>query len=239
MIAHGVLAVHLVVGCHDGPGIALADGDLEASEIELAGGTLRETLIDTGAVGLLRVDGEVLGRYACTLTLHALDIGSSDLTREQRILGVILEVATTEGIAVQVHTGAEDDVAAILLGLVADGFAHLADELGVPCRGEARANGEGCGVIGLVGTLTRRVDTDACRAVGEDSGRDAETRDGGRGSCGSCHKIGLTAHNGLITEEVVGTSYEELCLLLEGHSLEHLVDIVGAELWLGICCHSE
>ena len=52
-------------------------------------------------------------------------------------------------------------------------------------------------------------------------------------------KIGLTAHNGLITEEVVGTSYEELCLLLESHSLEHLVDIVGAELWLGICCHSE
>ena len=61
VIAHGVLAVHLVVGCHDGPGIALADGDLKASEIELAGGTLGETLIDSRAVGLLRVDSEVLG----------------------------------------------------------------------------------------------------------------------------------------------------------------------------------
>ena len=61
MIAHGVLAVHLIIGCHDGPWIALAYGNLKTTEVELAGGALRHALVDGRTVGLLRVHSEMLG----------------------------------------------------------------------------------------------------------------------------------------------------------------------------------
>ena len=219
VVAHRELAVHLIIGGHDGPGVALADGNLEATEVELTGGTLRDALVDTGTIRLLRVDGEVLGRDACSLALHALDIGGGNLSCEEGILGVILEVTSAEGIAVEVHTWAENHVAAVFLGLVADGFTNLAHELGVPCGSETGADGEGGGVVGLVGTLARGVDTDTGRAVGEYGGRDAETGDGRRCTCGSCHEVGLAAYNGTCAEEVVCTSHEEFCLLLKGHCL--------------------
>ena len=208
MVAHGVLAVDLVVGGHDGPGVALADGDLEAAEVELAGGALGDALIDGRAVGLLGVYGEVLGGDACALALHALDIGGGDLTRQQRVFRVVFEVTSAEGIAVEVHAGAEDHVAAILLGLVADGLADLRHEVGVPGGGETRADGEGRGIVGLVGTLAGGVDAHAGRAVGEHGGRDAETGNGGRGAGGTCHEVGFAAYDGACAEEVVCTANE-------------------------------
>ena len=84
-VAHRVLAVHLVIRRHDGPRVALADGNLEAAQIEFAGCTLAQTLVDGGAVSLLRVDGKVLGRDASTLVLNAVDVGGSNLTRQQRV----------------------------------------------------------------------------------------------------------------------------------------------------------
>ena len=67
VIAHGVQTVNLVVGGHNGPRVALAYGNLEAAQVELAGGTLADVLIDAGAVSFLGVDGKVFGRYAHTL----------------------------------------------------------------------------------------------------------------------------------------------------------------------------
>ena len=78
----------------------------------------------------------------------------------------------------EVHAWSEDDVAAVFLGLVADGFTYLAYEFGVPGRGETRADGEGGGVESLVCSLTGGVDAYACRAIGEDGGRDAQTGNG-------------------------------------------------------------
>ena len=78
----------------------------------------------------------------------------------------------------QVHTWAEDHVAAVFLGLVADGLSHTADELCVPCGGQTGTDGEGCGVVGLVGALARGVDAHAGRTVGQYGGWDAETWDG-------------------------------------------------------------
>ena len=40
VVTHRELAVDLVIRGHDGPGITLADGNLEAAEVEFAGGTL-------------------------------------------------------------------------------------------------------------------------------------------------------------------------------------------------------
>ena len=206
VVAHRILAVDLVVGRHDGPRLALTDGYLEAAEVDFAGSTLADTLVDAGAVGLLRVHGEVLGADADTLLLYALDIGGGNLSREQRVFGIILEVAAAERVAVQVHARAEDDVAAVFLRLIADGLSHLAYQLGVPRRGQTGADGEGGGVVGLVRTLTGGIDAHAGRAVGKHGGRDAQTGNGGRCAGSSGHEVGLAAYNGCAAEEVVGAA---------------------------------
>ena len=93
MVAHRELAVDLVIRGHDGPGVTLADGNLEAAEVELTGCTLTDALVDARTVCLLGVYGEMLGRDTCALTLHAVDIGGCNPTSEQWVFGVILEVA--------------------------------------------------------------------------------------------------------------------------------------------------
>ena len=227
VVAHRELAVDLVIRGHDGPGVTLADGNLEAAEVELTGGTLTDALVNARAVCLLGVYSEMLGRDACTLTLHTVDIGGGDLTCQQRVFGIIFEVTTAEGVAVQVHARAEDDVAAVFLGLVTDGFAHLAYKLGVPGGSQTTADREGRGIVGLVCALACGVDTYAGRTVCQYGGRDAETGNGWRGSCGTCHKVCLTAYDGSCTKEIVGSSDEQFGFLFKGHSLKHLVDVVG------------
>ena len=150
----------------------------------------------------------MLGRYASSLALYTLDVGCRNLSRQQGVFGVVLEVTSTEGIAVQVHAWAEDDVTAVFLGLIADSLTDLADEFRVPCRGQTGADWEGCGVVGLVGTLAGGIDTYTGRTVGKYGGWDAETRDGRRGSRSTCHEVGLTAYHGIGTEEVVCTANE-------------------------------
>ena len=108
----------------------------------------------------------------------------------------------------QVHTWAEDDVAAVFLGFVADGLADFGYKISVPGGGETRADGEGCGVVGLVGTFAGGVDAHTGWAVGEHGGWDAETRDGGRCACSTCHEVGLAAYDGSCAEEVVGSTHK-------------------------------
>ena len=95
VVAHRVLAIDLVVGSHDRPWVALADGNLKATQIDFTGSTLRDTLVDAGAVGLLRVHGEVLGRHAHIFFLYTVDVSCGNLTRYQRVFRVVLEVTAT------------------------------------------------------------------------------------------------------------------------------------------------
>ena len=239
VIAHRILTIYLVIRGHDGPRVALANSNLKTTQVKFTGGTLRQALIDSGTIGFLRVDSKMLGRYACALTLYTLDIGCCYLTGKQWVFGIILEVTATERITMQVHARTENHVATVFLGLVSDGLTYLAHQLRIPCRSETRADREGCGIIGLIGALARGVDTYTSRTVGQHGSRDAKAGYCGRGSCGACHEVGLTAYNGIGREEVVSTSHKEFCFLLKGHRFQYLVDIIGAELGLSICCHNE
>lgn len=82
----------------------------------------------------------------------------------------------------EVHSRAENHVATVFFGLITDGFTDLADEFGVPSRGETRTDGEGCSVVGLVCTFTSRVDTYASGAVGENGCGDTEMGNGWGGT---------------------------------------------------------
>ena len=139
-----------------------------------------------------------------------------------------------------VEARAEDDIATILEGLVADSLADGLDEFCVPGGGQTGAYGEARSIVGVGVVLPGGVDVDAGRAVGEHSGGDAETWNLYSDACCSGHQFRLMSeHSTAADEAVVTTAHENLGFLFKGHSLEHLVDVIGAELWLGICCHSE
>ena len=107
-------AVQLVVGRHDRPRLRLAHEDLEAAQVDLAQRALRHLHVDDVAVPLVVVGDEVLRRRPDALRLHALDHGGGHPARHQRILGVVLEVAAAERVAVGVERGPEQHVHAVL-----------------------------------------------------------------------------------------------------------------------------
>ena len=135
-------AVELVVGGHEAEGLCLADADLEAAEIEFAQGALRDPGVVPVAVGLLVVAGEMLGAGGVALTLYAAHGGGRHFPGQEGILGIILEVAAAERIAVQVNPGGQVDVDAVMGHLLPDFPVQGLDQLRVPGAGEGRADGD-------------------------------------------------------------------------------------------------
>ena len=95
--------------------------------------------VDPHPLILLVVGGKVLDAGADAEALHALDEGGGALGREVRILGVVLEVAPTERVPLQVDCRTEHDRDALRAALPGQAARHLAAELGVPAGGHANA----------------------------------------------------------------------------------------------------
>ena len=125
----------------------------------------------------------------------------------------------------QIHSRAKDDITTVFLGLITDSLTDFPDKFCVPCGGQTAADGKGCGIIGLVGSLSSGVDTYAGRAVGEDCGWDSETWNGRRRTSGTGYEVGFTANDGPCAEEVVCTANKKLGFFFKSHGLEHLVDV--------------
>ena len=139
-----------------------------------------------------------------------------------------------------VEARAEDDITAILESLVADGLADSLDEFSIPGGGQTGAYGEACSMVCVGVVLPDGVDVDASRTVSEHGGWNAETWNFYGDACCSGHQFLLMSEHGTAANEtVVTTAHENLGFLLKGHRFEHLVDIIGAELGLSICCHCE
>ena len=100
-------AVHPVVRGHDPERAALLHRQLEGQQVQLAQRPLVDDRVDRAALELGVVAHEVLHRGEHAGGLHASHVARGQLAREQRVLGVALEVATGEGGAVEVHGGGE------------------------------------------------------------------------------------------------------------------------------------
>ena len=146
----GTLAVDRVVGAHDRPGGGLLHADLEGLEVDFPQRPLGQAGVALPAVGLLVVAGEVLQGRGHAHALDAPDHGCSQLARQQRILGVILEVAAAQGAAVDVDGGGQPHAEAVLTHLLRARAAHLEHDLLIPGAGQQRRAGEGCGVHAAV-----------------------------------------------------------------------------------------
>ena len=132
--------VEPVVRGHRRQGAALTDAELERDEVQLA----QRALVDVGAhrraLELALVADEVLHRRGDASALHAAHEGRRRPARQQRVLGVALEVAAGGRRAVQVDGGGEEDPGALRARLLAEGGADLLDERRDPTtrRGRCR-----------------------------------------------------------------------------------------------------
>ena len=125
-------AVDLVVGAHDGGGLRLFDDVLERLEIQLPHGLFRGDGVAHEAVVLAVVQREVLERHAHALRLDALHLGGAHDACKQRVLAEILKVPPAERIALDVHTGAQQHVDAVVPALLGNGRAHPEGVLRIP-----------------------------------------------------------------------------------------------------------
>jgi hypothetical protein len=180
-------AVDVVVGAHHGAGVRLLDRGLEVRQVDLAQRALVDLLVDEHPVALDRrrperlarsagvrqrrgallvVGGEVLDVGDHALRLQPADPADRHLGIEVRVLAVGLKGAPAQRRAHDVDRRPEDDVVALVAGLVADHRAVGDGQPAVEGRGE-RHRDRHRGRLALA-----RAD----RAVAEEHLRDVEPR---------------------------------------------------------------
>ena len=174
----GILAVDLVIGRHDGAGLGLIDGQLEAGQIDLAKRALIYDRVHSHAALLLGVDREVLDAGIYALALDSLHIGCRHLACQIRVFGKILEVTSAKRASLNVHAGAEQNIDAHSLRFLAERDAYLCAKLLVPaarhCRGSRKTRcRKRCVETEVVSRS--RLSSESVRAVGHDHRRNVKS----------------------------------------------------------------
>jgi len=217
----GVFAVHLVVGGHHAPGLSLLDGYLEAFQIKLAQGALRQSGVVVVAVGFLVVHGEVLQAGAGTFALDAVDVGSGYLAHQHGVFGIILVVSSAEGVTHQVDTGGEEHVHTVVFHFGTQSPAYMVSSIRIERSCHRGARGEFGGVIGAAVELSFGSHRQAVRSVGKESRWDAQAWNV-VGTSGGTGELGVTAHRHAATDD-------EVHFLFKGQGADHFVDVVGTQ----------
>ena len=184
----------------------------------------------------------MLGTHAHALTLYAVDHGCTDKTCHERVFRIVFKVAATERRAHDVHARTKDDIAAVFQRLVTHGLAHAFHQFGVPCGGQQRADGESCAIVGIRVVRALFRDMHAGRTVGKHRVGDAQALYLGRVSSrtqhdGSCVGVGVAGKSPIAVAE--GVAHQHGSLLLKGHFLQYLVNVLGRQFGLrhSRCCH--
>ena len=146
VVLAGAVAVDDVVAGHDAPHVVVLHDDLEGLQVDLAYGALGGAGVAFLAVGLLVVQGQVLGGGGHAVGLHAADQRAGQVAGQQRVLGVVLEVPAAQRVAVDVHARGQPGADVVLPDLLAGGAAHGLGDLGVPGAGQQAGAGEGGGL---------------------------------------------------------------------------------------------
>ena len=155
------MAVDDVVAGHDAPDVVFLHDNLKGLQVDFADGALGGPGIGLGAVGLLVVQGQVLGRGGHAVALHAPHQRPGQVACEQRVLGEVFKVPAAQRIAVNVDGGGQPGADAVFLDFLAGGTAHGFGESRVPGAGQQAGAGEGRGRYAHL-----RLDAQARGAVG-------------------------------------------------------------------------
>ena len=130
-----------------------------------------------------------------------------------------------------VHARGEEHVHAVLEHLVTHRLGHVLHEGDVPGAGEEGSHREAGAVEGRVGTLAGRLDAQAGGAVGEDGAGNAQALDRAGVAGGAGNLPGGTGGDA-VHDGGTGAAHEQRGLLLEGHRLDNVFDVVLGQLRL-------
>ena len=174
----GILAVDLVVGRHDGAGLGLVDGQLEAGQIDLTERALIYDRVHGHAALLLGVDREVLDAGIHTLALDSLYIGSRHLACQIWIFRKVFKVTSAKRASLNIHAGAEQNIDAHSFGFLTQRDAYLCAEVLVPtvshCSGGRKTRCRKRCVETEVVSCSR-LSSESVRAVGHDHRRNVKS----------------------------------------------------------------
>ena len=239
-----IFARNAVVGAHDAPRLRLAHAVFEGPEVDFAQGPLRHAGVVYLFARLLVVGHEVLEARADALRLDPFDHRRGQVPREQRIFGVVFEVAAAERVAHDVDAGGEDHVDAVGAGFAAHRLPLQACRAAVPGGGQRRGRGEAGAVAGrgpldglsgeschgnarlvvdhLRGGRRHGVDAHADGTVGQVDRGDAQL---GQGAGPSRGPFGAVAQRVLAARG----ADQKAGLLFEGHAADQPVDLPVGE----------
>ena len=116
----GKVAVHAVIGAHDGGGFALFDADFKRQQLAFARGALADCDVDGVAAALLVVERIVLDVANDIRRLRSFDKLCNQRSRQYRIFTQILKGAAVARIARKINTPAERHVEYQCAQLTAD-----------------------------------------------------------------------------------------------------------------------
>ena len=139
-IIAGMYIVDARIAAHDGFGLCGLDDRFKRGQVQLAHRAFVNLAVAVETLVLLIVGGKVLKARARAALLCALHPRRAHCARDKRVLGEILEITPTQWIALDVDAGAEHDVHAVGKSLLADGFALVLQQRGIP-RCTARHGG--------------------------------------------------------------------------------------------------
>ena len=153
LIMTTILALILVVGTHNGPGIAFLNCRLEGRKVDFVKCTVIHNDIHTVAVSLLIVQGKMFYTGSHTALLQIPDIRYAHLTCQHRVFAHILEIASTKRSSHYVHARSKQGgfiaVACLLSYALAEKGSHFLIPGG--CKaGKGRVSS--AGVIGPSGS---------------------------------------------------------------------------------------
>lgn len=177
MVPASILAVDLVVAAHDRAGLRTLDRDLECEQVGLAVRRRVDDRVQPVPVGLVAVERIVLERRDDTLALDAAYRPGAEDGGEERVLGVVLEVAAVARVAGEVDPAGQHDVEPPDPGLAAEQHAAVAGEVRVETRPDDDGSRQrGCArIVGAVPGVG-----DAHAGIARSQRRDAEPRHAGR-----------------------------------------------------------
>ena len=106
-------AVDQIIAGHEAQGVGFLYADFKALEVDFPLCPLGQPGVALVAAGFLVVAGIVLGAGGHALTLDTPHHGGGDFAGEQGVFGVVFKVPSAQGVAVDVHAGAEQHLASL------------------------------------------------------------------------------------------------------------------------------
>ena len=164
-----VLVLVEVVGSHDAPSLTFLYGSLEAWQVNLMQGAVADDDVHLVAILLVVVQAIVLHAACHAAALQSLDVWNHHAGGQIRVFAHVLEVAASEGSAVDVHAGPQYHALAAIERFFAQSTTIQRGDKGMPCCCQAGEGREGharvVGLSGLFPFVPKHVGTYAMRSV--------------------------------------------------------------------------